>query len=247
VQYYIIFEDTYLYYGPVIIAHFVQIFVDIIFFVIYPLFGNDQLGAYTFDIVGNLQFWFTLVITCAIALTPVIISRKVDNLFLNTIINNLRNGNIEDDSLKKIYTKKIEHMSRCTRSVFKFKKFLNEKREFEPDNYVDKKMMEFVELYKSNKKSEKNLLDPKFGNRAVRANSLDIKTNFFKSLQSINQKIKNKQNIPDIKEIKEYFSNDSKGERGKKKSNSKKESAGTELNLNQLDDEKKSDNDKKNI
>ena len=135
VQYYIIFEDTFLYFFPVILSHSVQIVHNIIFLVVYAAFGKDQLGAYSYDIVSNIQFWFTLIITTSIALIPVILSRRVDNLFLNNIINNLRNGNFEEDCLKKIYTKKIEHMTRCTRSIIKFKKFIKMGPRLIPDRH----------------------------------------------------------------------------------------------------------------
>jgi hypothetical protein len=143
---------------------------NIIFFALYSAFGTDQLGAFTFELISNLQFWFTLLITISIALVPIIISRKVDNLFLYNIINNLRNGNYEEDCLKKIYTKKIEHMSRCTRSIFKFKRFLHENGEYEPDNFKEY---------------------DQFNIRYIRAKSVDVKSNFFKTLQSINFKIRN--------------------------------------------------------
>jgi len=227
VQYYIVFEDTFLYFFPVIISHSVQIIHNIIFFVIYAAFGKDQLGAYSYDIVSNIQFWFTLIITTSIALIPVILSRKVDNLFLNNIINNLRNGNFEEDCLKKIYTKKIEHMTRCTRSIIKFKKFLNDQRNYEPDNYVDKKMKDFVELYKNNRKSnvDKNhnqnlevkmteqLAETEIKNHYtdreyIRARSMDLKSNFFKTIQTINMKLKNRRRRSSFKEVKELYATD---------------------------------------
>lgn len=210
------------------------------FFALYGALGTDQLGAFTFDIVSNLQFWFTLIITIIIALVPVIISKKVDNLFLNNIINNLRNGNYEEDCLKKIYTKKIEHMSRCTRSIFKFKKFLHQKKEYEPDNYVDKKMKDFVEMYKNNRKSEKNNYMNEVNQlnvNYIRAKSVDVKSNFFKTLQSINNKIQNNKRKLSLNENKEHEFNSNENVKDRKEftSNSGKEE--TNLNKTEIKDQ----------
>jgi hypothetical protein len=154
VQYYIIFQDTFLYSTPVIIAHSVQITFNIFFFVVYGFLGNDQLGAYTFDIVSNVKFWFTLIITLAIDLLFVIISRKIDILLSDNIINNLRNRKYEDDYLKKLYIKKLEHMAKCTRSIAKFKKIYKQIDQYQAENYADRKMKEFVEMYRKNKRKD---------------------------------------------------------------------------------------------
>jgi hypothetical protein len=161
----------------------------------YAVLGNDQLGAYTYDIISNIQFCFTLIITLAIALVPVIISRKVDNLYLNNIINNLRNRKYEDDYLRKIYTKKLKHMSKCTRSVVKFKKIYqaNEQNQYEGgDNYADRKMKEIVELYRNNRRSlrNSNVVNIKRNKNLNRAKSME--TELIKKLKTLNLKIKNK-------------------------------------------------------
>jgi hypothetical protein len=126
----------------------------ICFIFIYASTGKDSLGAYTYDIISNVEFWFILVISSSMCLIPIIISRKVDLLFSISIINNIRNKKFEDDYLKKTYIKKLENMTKCTRSLARFKRIYKAENEFVPQNYADKKMKEFVELYKNLKKEE---------------------------------------------------------------------------------------------
>ena len=188
VQYFIIFQDTSCYTPPVVIAHSIQILVNTILFVTYASLGSDQLGAYTFDIVSNAKFWFVLVITLAIDLLFVIISRKIDFLLSDTIINNLRNRNYEDDYTKKIYMKKLEHMSKWTRYLARFKKIYRNNN-YEADTYADRKMKELVEKYrKNNKRSQCN---SPVKNRISKSKSMDFGKKLKEKLNTLSIKIEN--------------------------------------------------------
>jgi hypothetical protein len=115
----------------------------------------------------------------AISLIPIIISRKIDLHFSHNIINNIRNRRFEDDYLRKTYLKKLENMSRCTRSLAKFKKLYKVEEHFVAENYADKKMKEFVELYKTLKKLKNNEEIESF-NRNILRRSKSEKTKNFK-------------------------------------------------------------------
>ena len=78
-------------------------------------------------------------------------------MFSDTIINNLRNQRTQNDFAKKMYIKKIEHMTKCTRSLAKFKKIYKALDEYNADNFADRKMREIVQLYKSTKKKSPSI------------------------------------------------------------------------------------------
>lgn len=151
VQYVILFIDTNKYYIWVYLCHGAQILVNLLFGIIYGLCGDNELGAYTFDVLSNWTFWLTLICCIHMCLIPVYFSRYFDFLFSDTLINNLRNKRMQNDFAKKMYIKKIEHMVKCTRSLAKFKKIYNALDEFKADNFADRKMREIVQLYKTTK------------------------------------------------------------------------------------------------
>lgn len=156
-QYYIIFQDTFMFSKAAVITHSIQITINILFVILYSFSNSDQLGCYSLDIMANLQFWFTIIITLSIALVPVIISRKIEILISDSIINNLRNRKYEEDFAKKIYIKKMENMTKCTRQLAKFKKMYNQINECKVENYADRKMKDIVDMYRNNKQSKRNI------------------------------------------------------------------------------------------
>ena len=152
VQYVILFIDTNKYYIWVYLFHAAQIILNILFGVIYGLSGDDELGVYTFDTLSDWTFWLILICCIHLCLIPIYFSRYFDFLFSDTIINNLRNQRTQNDFATKMYIKKIEHMTKCTRSLAKFKKIYKALDEYNADNFADRKMREIVQLYKSTKK-----------------------------------------------------------------------------------------------
>lgn len=154
VQYVILFLDTNKYYIWVYLAHGAQILVNVLFGIIYGLGESDELGAYTFDVLSNWNFWLSLICCIHMCLIPVYISKYAAYLFGDNIINNIRNGNYEHDLKRKKYVKKINQMMKCTRSVAKFKKIYHnqEINQNQDDNFAERKMKEMVEMYKKDKK-----------------------------------------------------------------------------------------------
>lgn len=157
IQYAILFIDTHKYTIWVLLAHFAQILINLLFGIFYGLGNTDELGAYTFDCLSNVHFWLILFCSCHICLVPVYLSKYFNLLFSDTIINNLRNKQTQTHFAKKMYIKKIEHMTKCTRSLAKFKKIYNALDQFNGDNFADRKMKEIVQMYKTAKEETTRL------------------------------------------------------------------------------------------
>ena len=113
-----------------------------------------ELSGITGDIVSNPLFWFTVGMTCGLCLVPFYVARKGDFHFSENIISNLRQRKYEQNYAKKIYIKKLEQMTKATRTIMKFKRLYKEENP-DTDNYADKRMKEMVEAYRSNKLKQK--------------------------------------------------------------------------------------------
>lgn len=125
------------------------------FLFIHNAENSGQLSGITFDCLGNIFFWITTIFTSAVCLIPFFIARRIEYHFSENIINNLMQKKYQHDYAKKIYGKKLEQMTKCTRSIAKFKRMYKaNNNEIEVDNYRDKKMKEIVDMYKTNKKSQ---------------------------------------------------------------------------------------------
>ena len=151
VQYVILFLDTNKFYIWVYLAHGAQILVNVLFGVCYGLGESDELGAYTFDVLSNWNFWLSLICCIHMCLIPVYISKYCEYLFGDNIINNIRNNKYEVDLNRKKLVKKINQMMKCTRSITKFKKVYKKDKDIQDENFADRKMKELVELYRKNK------------------------------------------------------------------------------------------------
>jgi hypothetical protein len=166
-------------YSPYVIKsnHSVQIVTNIIFVFIYASCGTDNLGVYTYDVMANVEFWFSLLIATSMCLIPIIISKTVYLLFAINITNNIRNKKFEDDYLRKTYIKKLENMTKCTRSLARFKKIYKADNDFVPTNYADKRMKELVELYKNLKNEKQKEEDIEYFNETLfrRSRSVDLR------------------------------------------------------------------------
>lgn len=124
--------------------------------IIHELRNAGEISGITGDICGNLNFWLTILITSVLAIFPFFIVRRHEYLFSQTIINNLRQNKYEIEYAKKKYVNKIAQLTKYTRYLAKFKKLMKQDpNKVELDNYVDKRMMDIVEMYKSTKKNEK--------------------------------------------------------------------------------------------
>lgn len=103
------------------------------------------------DIIDNYKFWLIVTITSAIGGIPYKLLRRYERLFSDDIINNLRQKKFDQDYAKLYYTKKIEQINRYTRSIAKFKKILKSDNNYEPQNFADKKLKDFVDNFRQTK------------------------------------------------------------------------------------------------
>lgn len=124
------------------------------FLFIHNARNAGQLSGITTDCLGNVFFWLTTLFTTVICLIPFFLARRVEYHFTENIIYNLIQNKYQHDYAKKMYVKKLEQMTKCTRSIAKFKRMYKAEIDVEADNYNDKKMKEIVNMYKSNKKSQ---------------------------------------------------------------------------------------------
>jgi hypothetical protein len=115
---------------------------------------DGEISGQMIDIVSNVTFWFTVLITSSICIVGFFIIRRAEYHFSESIINNLRHEKYEQDYAKKMYIKKLEQMTKCKRSIAKFKRLYKLQNNFEVENYADKRMKEMVDLYKTNKQEK---------------------------------------------------------------------------------------------
>jgi len=146
------------------IIYRIQFIINLIFLIIHDSRNAGEASGITGEVVGNLLFWVTTIITSCFALVPFFIIRRADYHFSENIISNVRQKKYEHDYAKKVYVKKLEQITKATRSIAKFKRLYKESN-MQADNYADKQLIELVKLFKNNRKSNpikqvnKNLVD----------------------------------------------------------------------------------------
>lgn len=159
-----------------------QFVVTILFFVIYNSFDGMQVGGILYDIIGNFQIWLIILLTTVTCVLPYVIYRRWEVLFYDDIINNLRHDKYQQDYNKKTYKKKIEAVTKYTRSIAKFRKIFNKQDDFEPENLADKKIKAVVDGFRSSKRKQKNIntnlinnpiVNPLFNNEDINNNIID--------------------------------------------------------------------------
>ena len=116
-----------------------------------------QVGGILHDIIGNFQIWLIILLTTVTCVLPYVIYRRWEVMFYDDIINNLRHDKYEQDYNKKTYKKKIEAVTKYTRSIAKFRKIFNKQDDFEPENLADKKIKAVVDGFRSSKRKQKNI------------------------------------------------------------------------------------------
>jgi hypothetical protein len=117
--------------------------------------NSGEISGITGDVVSNILFWLVVIMTSASCLLFFTIARHLEALFSENIINNIRQNRYRHEYEKKIYKRKLEQMSRCKRTLAKFKRLYKQKGENEEVdiNYADKKMKEIVEMYKNKQRT----------------------------------------------------------------------------------------------
>jgi hypothetical protein len=133
----------------------VQISVIILFFFIHNVLNSGEISGIFFDLIFNLNFWFTFLLTVCICMIPFYIMRRIEFFSADNFIHNLKQKNYEDDFKKKYLVKGLQGMSKNLRYVVKFKKML-QGGEVDDDNYANKRVKQLVEQFQSTRKIKGN-------------------------------------------------------------------------------------------
>ena len=152
-----VFQDTFLYVKFTFFWYLLQIIVDIIVLVVI-----NQINTHTgiddalWFIMGNLNFWFTLVLIFGLIFIPFFILRNAEFFFGGFIVNLILLNRIDNIYLIKYCQKKVDEMTRINRRIAKFMKLYKNPEEAEKvDNYADKQMKEIVRQFRSVKNEKK--------------------------------------------------------------------------------------------
>jgi len=169
VHFFMVFQDTHYFIKFNIFFNILQIIVDVV-----VLVAINQINAETgmddtlWFIMGNWNFWLTLIATCGIICIPFYILRKAEFYFGGFIVNLIIQNRINHIYLIKYCQKKVEQMTRVIRSVAKFiKLYRNTDDSDRIDNFADQQMKKIVDefkIYRRKYKSSKNNKDINRGN-----------------------------------------------------------------------------------
>jgi magnesium-transporting ATPase (P-type) len=222
IQYWIIIEDSFLITPYILGVHGLQIILYIVFVFVQNIRDAGQVSGIFFDIVGNIQFWLTMIITCYVTLIIFIVSRRLEVLFSDTIINNIRHNNYSDNYERKEFKDKLTEVQKYSRSLAKFKKIMKKDEEYEPQNLAEKKIKSMVDTFKSStnilkesrsKSPEKQQPKKKVSDRYNNDENIQITENDEDllcspaKLQSIKQMRKSKQPEQNFLQYQQYQNN----------------------------------------
>ena len=150
-----VFKDTLFYPKLTWIFYILQIIVIIGSLVVYNAIDlHTGMDNSLYFIMGNLNFWLTLIIVTSIECVPFYILRQAEFFFGGFIVDKIKRGQIKDLYVEKFYRKKVEEMTRITRNVAKFMKiYKNQKNQY--DNLADQQMKKIVDEFKEQRKSKR--------------------------------------------------------------------------------------------
>ena len=145
-----VFQDTFLYIRFTFFWYILQILTDIIVLVVINEVNTETgIDDTLWFLMGNLNFWFTLILICGIIFIPFYILRNAEYFFGGFIINLILQNKTEHIYLIKYCQKKVDEMTRRNRRIAKFMKIYKSPEEQEKlDNYADKQMLELVNQIK---------------------------------------------------------------------------------------------------
>lgn len=134
-----------------------QFVIIVLFYVIHEGISKFyQVSGLTYDILGNIIFWLTVLLTASICSVPIFAVRRAEFMFTDTIINNLRRNQYQKDYKRKVLCAKLKTMTQYQRTVDKFKRIYKQNENVDIDNYADKRMKDIIDQYKSNRQHYKN-------------------------------------------------------------------------------------------
>ena len=148
-----VFEDTFLYAKFNIFANLLQIIICVVVLVALNETGVAKgMDDTLWFIMGNLNFWFTLVMVSGILFVPYYILRCAEYFFGGFLVNLILLKRVDHIYFIKYCQKKIDEMTRINRRVAKFMKLYNHPTEAEKvDNYADKQMQEIISQFKKDR------------------------------------------------------------------------------------------------
>jgi hypothetical protein len=152
-----VFQDTFLYAKFTLFWYSLQIITNIIVLVTFNQINLETgMDDTLWFIMGNLNFWFTLILVCGIIFIPFFILRNAEYFFGGFIVNLILQNRIDNIYLIKYCQKKIDEMTRINRQVARFMKMYKNPEDLNKvDNFADKKMQEAVMQYKEIKQSKR--------------------------------------------------------------------------------------------
>ena len=152
-----VFQDTFLYAKFTLFWYSLQIITNIIVLVTFNQINLETgMDDTLWFIMGNLNFWFTLILVCGVIFIPFFILRNAEYFFGGFIVNLILQNRIDNIYLIKYCQKKIDEMTRINRQVARFMKMYKNPEDLNKvDNFADKKMQEAVMQYKEIKQSKR--------------------------------------------------------------------------------------------
>ena len=146
IQFIILIDDTFYWVKNTWISWIFQVLFNCIFIWTYDIQTWATMNYVTQSCMRNMRFWLTLGVTIVLCVFPVSIYQRINTLYSDGIINNLRVQKYEFGLKIKKISRKIEKMGELTRSFAKFKKIMNNNK-FIPDNNADKKIKNYVDQF----------------------------------------------------------------------------------------------------
>jgi hypothetical protein len=148
--YLVLLTDTYNYDTWTVGLHAVQVVLLVVFPFVQNLFENYLVGGRFIDIISTGKFWLIMFVSVYGNYLLFYIARTVQRFLPGTVVSRVRMDDIANDIKKISYLKKIVEAQKYERCVTKCKKAYKKKfMEHESENYVDKKIREFVEEFKN--------------------------------------------------------------------------------------------------
>ena len=152
-----VFQDTFFYVKFTLFWYILQIITDIVVLVIINQVNTETgIDDTLWFLMGNLNFWLTLILICGLIYIPFYILRNAEYFFGGFIVNLILQNRIDHIYSIKYCQKKVDEMTRRNRKIAKFMKMYKNPEEQEKiNNYADKQMFELVNQFKTQRRGYK--------------------------------------------------------------------------------------------
>ena len=173
VHFIMVFQDTWYYIKFNILFFILQIIVNIIVLVIINSVNLEcGMDNTLWFIMGNWNFWFTMIALCSSVCIPFFILRRAEYFFGGFIVNLILQKKINNIYLIKYCQRKVEEMTRVHRNVAKFTKiYKNKDGTLKIDNFGDEQMKKWVDQFKMERKINKKSKKKK-NNNIIKINNI---------------------------------------------------------------------------